>query len=92
MHLLAIVQSVSPAWTTRFVVARSHSSDSIGLMPPGGNGSPFGAVLGSAVITDKEYTEIKTDLENTYGAHGLCFVFRNGEACFDGFGFEKVRP
>ena len=49
-------------------------------------------MLGSAVITDKEYTEIKTDLENTYGAHGLCFVFRNGEACFDGFGFGKVRP
>ena len=55
-------------------------------------GSPFGAVLGCALITNSEYTDIKTELENTYGAHGLCFVFRNGEACFDGFGFEKVRP
>ena len=55
-------------------------------------GSPFGAVLGCAVITNSEYTDIKTELENAYGAHGLCFVFRNGEACFDGFGFEKVRP
>ena len=63
-------------------------------------GGPFGRVLGCCRIGGSEepgpdgFAEIPCRLENKYGSHGLCFVFR-GEGAellrFGGFRFGKVR-
>ena len=61
--------------------------------------SPFGHVLGSARIVwdgnaEEVYQRITCPLENTYGSHNLCFVFRgDGDDLihFDGFSFERVK-
>ena len=63
-------------------------------------GSPFGPVLGFRKIPDKAepgadgYAHISCDLENSYGSHGLCFVFR-GEGDdlvrLGGFSIDPVR-
>ena len=61
--------------------------------------SPFGHVLGCCPVgwtgTQDELAEIPCCLENTFGTHDLCFVFRGeGENLlhFDGFRFEQIRP
>lgn len=63
-------------------------------------GSPFGPVLGFRKIPENVetgpdgYAHIPCDLENGYGSHGLCFVFR-GEGDdllrFGGFCIDPVR-
>ncbi len=62
-------------------------------------GSPFGAMLGIISVGDTggfdRYVTFSTELENTYGTHGLCFVFRSEAeeaAGFEDFNFTKVRP
>ncbi len=55
--------------------------------------SPFGPVLGFCKVTE-ESGEIPCRLENRYGTHNLCFVFRGeGEELlhFSGFHFERVK-
>ncbi|MBQ9717360.1 MAG: carbohydrate-binding protein [Clostridia bacterium] len=61
--------------------------------------SPFGHVLGCCPVgwtgTQDELAEIPCCLENPFGTHNLCFVFRGeGEDLlhFDGFRFEQIRP
>ena len=63
-------------------------------------GSPFGPIPGFRKIPDSPesgpdgYAQIPCDLENGYGSHGLCFVFR-GEGDdltrFGGFSIDPVR-
>ncbi len=55
--------------------------------------SPFGRLLGFCRLTDGA-DEFPCRLENEYGEHGLCFVFRGeGEDLFrfGGFRFERVK-
>jgi hypothetical protein len=62
--------------------------------------SPFGHILGCCSVgrhtgTQNEPAEIPCRLENTFGTHNLCFVFRGeGEDLlhFDGFHFEQIKP
>lgn len=61
--------------------------------------SPFGPVLGCVRVGDTggwdRFEEVPCRLENTYGTHSLCFVFRGeaGEVLrFEDFRFERVAP
>lgn len=61
--------------------------------------SPFGTVLGCLKVGSTggldRFETFRLELENTYGSHNLCFVFRSEAeeaARFEDFRFTKIRP